>query len=101
MRIIEPNLLRRIAAVVGTPAFEDLHQLLREHRRELVAPELSERRIAKWVRAPIAALVGDDQVKVATVPQRTVGLEAVDRRQVVRCLLYTSDAADERSSVDL
>src|SRR5678815_1656141 len=26
---------------------------------------------------------------------------AVDRGQVVACLLYTSDAADERSSVDL
>jgi glutamine amidotransferase PdxT len=47
-------------------------------------PSFRERRIAEGIRAPIAVLVGDDQVQVLTVTQRPVALEAVDRRQVVR-----------------
>ena len=75
---------RRIAAVEGAPAVENLHLRLRKHSDELVAAELSERRIAEGIRAPIAVLVGNDQVQVLAVAQRPVGLEAVDRRQVVR-----------------
>ena len=54
--------------------------------------------------------IRDSGVGVAARPGTLVGvavLEVVElvgravREQVVRCLLYTSDAADERSSVDL
>ena len=35
------------------------------------------------------------------IPKRVAWSEPVDLEMVKRCLLYTSDAADERSSVDL
>ncbi len=84
MRIVEPDFRRRIAAVEAAPAIQNLHRNFRKHFHELVADELIERRIAEGVRAPIAMLVGNDHFQVLTVPQRPVGLEAVDRRQVVR-----------------
>ncbi len=84
MRVVEADLRRGIAAVEGAPAVENLHHRLGKHADELVAAELSERRVAEGIRAPIAVLVGDDQVQVPAVAQRPVGLEAVDRRQVVR-----------------
>ena len=84
MRVVEPDFFRGIAAVEGTPAVENLHQRLRRHRRELVTAQLPERRIAEAVRAPIAMLVGNDQVEMLAVAERAVGLEAVDRGQVVR-----------------
>src|SRR5262249_22824279 len=84
MRIVEPDFGRGIAAVETTAAVENLQNGLREHSHELVAAELVERRIAEGVRAPIAVLVGNDEVEMLAVPQRPVALEAVDRRQVVR-----------------
>ena len=41
-----------------------------------------------------------DQPDDLTLGDRHTGLGGI-RREVVVCLLYTSDAADERSSVDL
>src|SRR6185312_11156781 len=61
-----------------------LHGRLGKHTGELVAAELFQRRIAEGVRAPIAMLVGDNEVEMPAVAQRPVGLEAVDGRQVVR-----------------
>jgi len=84
MRIVEPDFRRRIPAVEAAPAVQNPHDRLRKHSNELVATELFERRIAEGVRAPIAVLVGNEQVQMLTVPQRPVALEAVDRRQVVR-----------------
>ena len=84
MRVVEPDFFRGIAAVETAAAVENLHQRLRSHRRELVAAQLSERRIAEAIGAPIAMLVGNDQVEVLAVAERAVGLEAVDRGQVVR-----------------
>src|SRR6185312_7341052 len=84
MRSVEPDVRRRIAAVETTAAVESLHGRLGKHTGELVAAELFQRRIAEGVRAPIAMLVGDDEVEMPAVAQRPVGLEAVDGRQVVR-----------------
>ena len=39
--------------------------------------------------------------RIATEPFVALGLGLVAGEQLVACLLYTSDAADERSSVDL
>jgi len=84
VRVVEPDLRRGVAAVRGAPAVEDPHQRLGKHADELLAAELSQRRVAERIGAAIAELVGDDQVEVPSVPQRPVNLEAVDRGQVVR-----------------
>src|ERR1044072_140354 len=84
MRIVERNFRWRLADVEAAPAVQNPHGRLRKHSHELVATELFERGIAEGVRAPIAVLVGNEQVQVLTVPQRPVALEAIDRRQVVR-----------------
>ncbi len=84
MRIVEPDLGRGLAAVECATGVENSHPRLGKHSDVLFTAEFPERGIAEGVRASIAVLVGDDQIEVPSVPQRAVGLEAVDRRQVVR-----------------
>ena len=59
----------------------------------------SEMCIRDRFRRNIATEAGDDQVRFAPFDMQSAF--AVDRTNIAGCLLYTSDAADERSSVDL
>ena len=59
-------------------------ELLGEHAA-VCAPvaELVERIVAERIGAAIAVLVGDDEVEVLAVAERAIGLQAVDRGEVV------------------
>ncbi len=81
-----------MSSVVGAAAVEDLHQLLGEHGRELLAAQLAERGIAERVPAPIAVLVGEDDVQVPAVAERPVRLEAVDGDPVVGLVAQPSSS---------
>src|SRR5205085_9396419 len=82
--IVEADFRGGIATVVAAAAVKGAHLSLRKHPDELVAAELSERRIAERIGAPVAVLIGDDQVEIPAVPQRAIACQAVDRDQVVR-----------------